>query len=160
MLWVGDRRSMACWFQPFDCCSAASALPVLTKNLNRPMGGCGISAPQFIQTPETNSQIHTNCLKPLKIRGHSCNSFLHPPSPTLRRTSRRRLRIRSRAGERLLSRRQPGQPPSGASAGISAPHLEQILVILITAVFPRRVFGNADHSEEGRTSDRVGAAQE
>src|SRR6516165_781061 len=32
---------------------------------------------------------------------------------------------------RPLFRRQPGQPPSGASAGISAPHFGQILTTLI-----------------------------
>jgi hypothetical protein len=34
---------------------------------------------------------------------------------------------------RPLSRRQPGQPPSGALAGISEPHFGQILVALIIA---------------------------
>src|SRR4029077_1108930 len=32
---------------------------------------------------------------------------------------------------RPVSRRQPGQPPSGASAGISAPHLGQNLSALV-----------------------------
>ena len=37
----------------------------------------------------------------------------------------------SSSKRRPLSRRQPGQPPSGASAGISQPHFGQILSALI-----------------------------
>ena len=37
----------------------------------------------------------------------------------------------SSSNRRPLSRRQPGQPPSGASAGISEPHFVQTLIALI-----------------------------
>src|SRR6516162_807868 len=37
----------------------------------------------------------------------------------------------SASRSRPLFRRQPGQPPSGASAGISAPHFGQALSVLI-----------------------------
>src|SRR5215471_14162861 len=49
-------------------------------------------------------------------------------------------------------RRQPGQPPSGASAGISAPHFPQTLIALITAPFPRRVLGKRDRTAKHAAS--------
>jgi hypothetical protein len=48
----------------------------------------------------------------------------------------------SSAASRLspLSRRQPGQPSSGASEGISVPHFGQTLITLITAALLAQFF--------------------
>src|SRR5262249_26354123 len=83
-----------------------------------------------------------------------------PPRPSTLTSLKRPNTICPPAASSAVSIRQPGQPPSGASAGISVPHFPQTLIALFTAVFPSEPISNSlQRRLTGRVQSPVGWAR-